>query len=206
MRVEIWSDIVCPYCYMGKRIFEAALKKSSHASDIEVIWRSYQLDPTLASGEKIDFYQYMADMEGVSREEAIAEAKEVAAKAKKLGLIYNFDKVVMTNTFDAHRLIHLASKHKIAGLAEEKLHKAYFTDGLDVSDKNVLLNIGKEIGLDENEVLQLLNSDAVNEEVYNDIEEANSLNLYYVPFFLFNRKHIITGIVSEEDFLKVLNI
>ncbi len=205
MKVEIWSDVVCPYCYMGKIIFESALKKFPQSNELEIIWHSYQLDPSLNKGKNGDLYQYMADMEGVSYEEAVAGQNEVAAKARESGLVYNFDKAIITNTFDAHRLIHLAGKYKLADLAEEQLFKACFTEGLDISNHDVLLNIGQQIGLDKNQILQMLDSNEFANDVHTDIEDAENLNLYYVPFFLFDRKHIITGVVSEDDFLKVLN-
>lgn len=205
MKVEIWSDVVCPYCYIGKRVFENALKKFPQADELEIIWRSYQLDPSLNAGQKNDLYQYMADMEGISYEEAVNERMEVAIKAREVGLVYNFDKAILTNTFNAHRLIHLAEKYKLGSFAEEQLFKAYFTEGLDVGNQDVLLNIGLQIGLDIEEILQAFTSDKYADEIYADMKEAGRLELYYVPFFLFDRKHIVTGVVSENDFLKVLN-
>lgn len=204
MKVEIWSDVMCPYCYIGKKVFENAISRFSHAGKIDVVWKSYILDPSIPTGGKQDRYQYMLDVEGVTREEVIASQQELGEQAKSVGITYNFDSIVFSNTRDAHRLIHLANKYNQGSMAEDLLFKAFFTDGLDVSDKNVLLNIGKKLGLDETEVSSVLDSDMYEEDVRADIQEAERLGLEFIPYFWFDRKSVVTGVVTEDDFVRVL--
>lgn len=205
MKVEVWSDIMCPFCYIGKRHFEAALEKFEHAQDIELVWHSYQLDPTLPKlASKLNAYQYLAQHKGISYEESVAMHKNVIDMAKEAGLNYNYDKVVVANSFDAHRLIQLAKKHGKGNEVEERLFKAYFIEGKNMSDISTLVLLGKEIGLDETIVKAALNSSEFANEVNNDINEASQLGVQGVPFFIFNRKYAISGAEPVTTFLETI--
>lgn len=204
MIVEIWSDTVCPYCYMGKRIYEQALTQFPHAENIKTVWRSYQLDPDIRKDEKRSHYEYMAQLEGWSLEETIDIHEQLTKLAKSAGLDYHFDKAVVANTLDAHRLIHLAKKSDLGSEAEEVLFKAFFTDGQDIADRPTLIKLGKSIGLDETAVAAMLDSADFGEDVRKDCEEAEEVGVEVVPTFFFNRSYILAGSQPVEAFLKIL--
>jgi predicted DsbA family dithiol-disulfide isomerase len=204
MVVEIWSDVVCPFCYMGKRKFEIALEHFQQRDEVEVIWHSFQLDPASKRLPGKDIHDYLAAKYGRDREWAKERNDEVAARAKEVGLEYNFDSAVPTNTFDAHRLIHLAASHGFQGRAEERLFAAYFTEGKDIGDSETLVNLGSEIGLDPAEVRLMLASTDYSDLVRGDIEEAESLGIHGVPFFVFNRKYAISGAQPSHLFTETL--
>lgn len=205
MKVEIWSDIMCPFCYIGKRHYEQALSKFAQAKDIEVEWHSFQLDPDIPMvPPKVNVYQYLADRKGISLAQSKAMHENVVQMAKAAGLTYNFDKAVTANSFDAHRLIQLAKTKRLGDEAEEHLFKAYFTDGRDFSSLAELIKLGKEIGLDENAVKEVLNSEQFSYEVNQDIREARNIGVQGVPFFVFNRKYAVSGAQPADTFLATL--
>ncbi len=207
MKVEIWSDIACPYCYIGKRKFENALAKCSYGDDIELIWHSYELNPSLAKGALHTSYaEYVAGIQDSTVEEANADLKDLVGMAKEVGLDYHFDKLIVTNTSDALRLVKLAKKHELADAAEEILFKAYFTDGLDISNKLTLVRLGATIGLHENEVSAMLDSDEFKADIDADMRFSEDvLHLEYVPFYLFNGKDVVQGSLAETEYMDVLN-
>lgn len=205
MKVEIWSDIMCPFCYIGKRHFEEALKQFPEADKVEIEWRSFQLDPTLpkpASDQNV--YEYLAQRKGISAEQSKRMHENVVQMALEAGLDYDFDNTVVANSFDAHRLIQFAKTKNLGDEAEERLFKAYFTEGKDMCARANLLQFAKEIGLDENETKKVLGSNAYTEEVKRDIEEAAQLGVRGVPFFVFNRKYAVSGAQPSEAFIGVL--
>ncbi|MES2837407.1 MAG: DsbA family oxidoreductase [Bacteroidota bacterium] len=206
MKVEIWSDIMCPFCYIGKRHYEKALSQFAFAKHIELEWHSYQLDPSIPKQtEKINVYEYLAQRKGISKQQSEAMHKNVISMAQEAGLTYNFDIAVVANSFDAHRVIQLAKKHNLGDEAEERFFKAYFSEGADVSDAATLIKLGKEIGLNEEEVSKVVNSDAYSTEVKNDIAMAQQISVQGVPFFVFNRKYGVSGAQPDSAFLDVLN-
>lgn len=206
MKVEIWSDIMCPFCYIGKRNFEAALKQIDFKNEIEVEWKSFQLDPSIpASFEvKMNTYEYLAQRKGMSVEKSKNLHANVVETALKAGLEYNFDKSVVANSFDAHKLIQLAKTKGWGDQAEERLFKAYFTDGKDMSDHTVLTTIGIEIGLKETEIINALTSDEFSEKVNTDIQEAQQIGVTGVPFFVFDRKYAVSGAQPTDVFVNAL--
>lgn len=204
MKVEIWSDIMCPFCYIGKRKFEQALQKFDGSEDVSIEWHSFQLDPTMQSVPGKDVYSYLAERKGQSLDWSKQMHKQVADTAAAVGLTYNFDKAVIANSFDAHRLIQFAKTKGKGDEAEEKLFSAYFTEGKDMSNHAVLTALGEEIGLSSTDVGQLLNDDGYSEEVNADIEEAQQLGVTGVPFFVFDRKYAVAGAQAPEVFLQVL--
>ncbi|MDP3558501.1 MAG: DsbA family oxidoreductase [Bacteroidota bacterium] len=203
-KIEIWSDILCPFCYIGKRKLEKALENFNGKEFIEIDWRSYQLDPDATSSPNTDVFDYLAKRKGQTRDWSIKMHEQVTNTAKEMGLNYKFEKAIIANSYNAHRLIHLAKKYKLGNEAEEKIFKAYFTDGKDIADKETLITIGKEIGLKEDEIKDVLNSDEYSSEVKADIEEAQKIGVRGVPFFVMNRTHAVSGAQPVEIFVETL--
>ena len=195
---------MCPFCYIGKRKFEQALQKFEGSEDVLIEWHSFQLDPTMQSMPGKDVYSYLAERKGQSLDWSVKMHKHVADTAKAVGLTYNFDKAVIANSFDAHRLIQFAKTKGRGDEAEEKLFSAYFTEGKDMSDHTVLSKLGEEIGLSSKEVEQVLNGSSYTSEVNADIEEAQQLGVTGVPFFVFDRKYAVAGAQAPEVFVQVL--
>ncbi len=205
MKIEIWSDIMCPFCYIGKRHFEAALKEFPHADKLQIEWKSFQLDPTIPKmDERVDVYQYLADKKGMSLEQSKSLHQNVIQMAKNAGLEYNFDIAVVGNSKDAHRLIQFAKTKELGDQAEEALFKAYFTDGKNMADLNDLVEIGTSIGLEPQALKTILESDAFAYEMTQDIQEAQNIGVQGVPFFVFDRKYAVSGAQPVEAFLQTL--
>jgi predicted DsbA family dithiol-disulfide isomerase len=204
MKVEIWSDVICPFCYIGKRRFENALQQFAHKDEIEIIWKSYQLDASIKTIPGKNINQYLAERKGISIEQAKQMNDHVTNMAKEVGLHYDFDKAIVANTFDAHRFVHLSAKYGLAHAAEERLFKAYFTEGKNIADHNILAQLGVELGIDANTIKQMLATGAYTYEVQQDINEAESLGLRGVPFFVLNSKYGVSGAQPEEVFLRSL--
>ena len=205
LKVEIWSDVVCPFCYIGKRRFEHALEKFPNREDVEIEWRSFQLDPDVKPVAGMTINEYLAKRKGVS----VAEGKQMndymAEMAKEVGLHYDFDKAVVTNTTNAHQLIHLAKKHNLQDLAEERFFAAYYTEGKDLNDTETLVALAKEIGLPENEAKETLAQNTYKEAVLQDQYEAAQVGARGVPFFVLNNKYAVSGAQPTEVFLQALN-
>jgi len=204
MKVEIWSDIVCPFCYIGKRRFEAALQEFPHADTVEVVWRSFELTPDYQPVPGRNVHASLAEKKGIS----VAKAKEMgdymAGMAKEVGLQYDFDHAVPTNTFLGHQLIHLAAKHGLQGAAKERLMAAYYTQGQNLNEIDTLVQLGTEIGLDAAEVRTALASGTYAEEVRHDEYQAQQINVRGVPFFVFEDKYAVSGAQPVELFAEVL--
>lgn len=206
MKIEIWSDIMCPFCYIGKRHLETALAQFEHSEDIVVEWKSYQLDPTIPiMDERVDVYSYLAEKKGFSLEQSKSMHDHVIKMAKNAGLDYNFDIAVVGNSKDAHRLIQFAKTKDLGDAAEEALFKAYFTDGKNMADLKDLQEIGELIGLESTELKDVLLSDAFAYEMSQDVQEAYNIGVQGVPFFVFDRKYAVSGAQPVEAFLNTLN-
>lgn len=205
MTIDIWSDIMCPFCYMGKRKLEAALEETRLKDEVKIQWHSFQLDPTLHAQTGKDLFTYLAEKKGWSRDHSVKLHTQLTAAAAQDGLTYNFDKAVVANSFDAHRLIQLAKRHGLDGAVEELLFKAYFTDGKDVSDHNTLMQIGIAAGLRAVEIGEMLNSDNCADEVRKDIAQAQAYGINGVPFFVINGAYGISGAQPKEVFVNALN-
>jgi predicted DsbA family dithiol-disulfide isomerase len=204
MKVEIWSDIACPFCYIGKRRFEAALEKFSNKQDIEVIYRSFELDPNAKRDVNQDVHDMLAAKYGMTRERAKAMNADVTGQAQTLGLAYNLDHMILTNTFDAHRLTHFAARYGLMHEMTELLFKAYFTDSKHVGDHETLTALAAEVGLDAEEAAKVLAGDEYSNEVRADQREAVRLGIRGVPFFVINSKYAISGAQPSEVFLDAL--
>ncbi|MBL7897783.1 MAG: DsbA family oxidoreductase [Crocinitomicaceae bacterium] len=204
MQIEIWSDVVCPFCYIGKRQLEKALNNFSGSDSVEIVWKSFQLDPDTVSNPEKSSYEYLAERYGKSVEWAIQAHENVVEMARTVGLDFKFDKAKIANTFDAHRLIQFAKKHNRANEMEEVLFRSYFTDGKNIADNSQLIDLAKEIGLNVIEVEKVLNGSDFGNAVRQDFIEAQQLGVRGVPFFVFNRKYAVSGAQPAEEFLKVL--
>ena len=196
---------MCPFCYIGKRKFENALDQFYHKADVEVVWKSFQLDPNLKTDAKTTINQMLADKKGWSLDYAKEMSLHVTNIAEQVGLVYNLDEAVVANSFDAHRFIHLAKKYNLQNEAEERLFKAYFTEGENTADKDTIIQLGMEIGLNPELVKQMLESDEYAEDVKNDIQEAQQVGVGGVPYFLINDKYSISGAQESNTFLNALN-
>ncbi len=204
MKVEVWSDMVCPFCYLGKRRYETALKQFAAANDVELVWHSFQLYPGLQPKVKENSYQHIAKMKGISYEQSVKMHENVVTMAAADGLHYRFDKTIVANSFNAHRLLQMAKEHHLGSAAEERLFKAYLVDGRDINDNTTLGQIGKEIGLNEADVLKMLAGTAYAKEVNADMKEAEQLGVTGVPFFVFDRKYAVSGAQHADTFLHTL--
>ncbi|GIN73891.1 DSBA oxidoreductase [Bacillus sp. J14TS2] len=205
MKIEVWSDFVCPFCYIGKRRLEQALEQFPHQDEVEVEFHSFELDPTTAKDQEKTIHESLATKYGVSVDEAKKMNEGVAEQAKSVGLNFHFDTMVPTNTFDAHRLAHFAkTKAKDKEITERLLH-GYFSEGKRLSDYEVLADLAVEVGLDRNEVLQVLqNETAYADEVRYDENTAQQIGVRGVPFFVVNQKYAISGAQPMETFVGAL--
>lgn len=200
MKVEIWSDIMCPWCYIGKRRFEQALNAFEHRDKVEIVWKSFQLNPEMKTDPDKNIIEYLSEMKGWTLDYSQQMHDHVTGLAKEAGLTYNFDRAVVANSFDAHRLIQLAKKNGLGDAAEERLFKAYFTEGQNIADHAVLVRLGTEIGLDGTMISEMLKSKTNTAEVKNDIAEAQQLGVRGVPFFVLDRKYGVSGAQQADVF------
>ncbi|UYQ93653.1 DsbA family oxidoreductase [Chitinophaga horti] len=205
MKVEIWSDIMCPFCYIGKRRFEQALEHAGITEPVEVVWKSFQLDPHLEYVPGRTTHEMLAEKKGWTTDYAKDVSNQVSGMAAQLGLQYDFDKAVPANTLDAHRLSHLAAKHGVQNEVEEQLFSAYFTEGKNVGDAETLVQIGAKAGIPEAETRNMLAGDTYQQEVSKDIAEGASLGVRGVPFFVFNRQYAISGAQPLEVFTQTFH-
>lgn len=205
LKIQIWSDIMCPYCYIGKRRIEGALEKFQFKNNVEIEWKSFELDANFPeiSGENI------VDHLATKYKKDITWAKEMienmTQNAKNSGLDFHFEKAILANSHNAHRLLHFAKKHNLGDDLKEQLLKAYLTDGKNVNDFKTLSLIAEEVGLQKSQIEEVLHSDKFTEEVKMDIATAQEIGVQGVPFFVFDNKYAISGAQPEEVFLQTLN-
>jgi predicted DsbA family dithiol-disulfide isomerase len=198
VNVEIWSDIACPWCYVGKRRLEAALASFEHRDDVTVTWRSFELDPTAPRERDVDGATHLAEKYGTSREQAEAMQSRMTATAAMDGLEFRFDLARGGNTFDAHRLVHLAAAHGMQGAMKERLMRAYLTEGEAIGDPATLERLAVEAGLPEDEVRDLLAGDRFADEVRDDERTAARFGIHAVPFFVVDRALGASGAQAPE--------
>jgi predicted DsbA family dithiol-disulfide isomerase len=204
MKVEIWSDVACPWCYIGKRRFESALGSFGHRDAVEIVWRSFQLDPEAPQVAQESHDELLAKKFGVSEAQVAQMNAQLSGLAAKEGLEYRFDLLKSSNTFDAHRLIHLAATHGLQGEMKESLMHAYWSKGLALWDTEAMVKIAEQVGLDADEARATLESDAYADEVRADLERAHMFGINGVPFFVFDEKYGVSGAQPAETFGKVL--
>ena len=204
MKIQVWSDIMCPFCYIGKRRIEGALANFPYKDKVTIEWKSFQLDPNFKASETDNMIDHLAKKYGKDTTWAEEMTANVTQTAKSAGLDFNFDKAIMANSFNAHRLLHLAKKYNLGDALKEQLLKAYFTDGKNVNDLDTLRELGLTAGLPKEEIETVLHSDAFSEAVEKDIAMAQQIGIQGVPFFVFDNKYAISGAQAEETFLQAL--
>ena len=204
MKVEIWSDIACPWCYIGRRRFEKALATFEHRDQVKVLWRSFELDPNAPCDYAGSVNDLLADRYGMTRERAERVNQHVTELAAIEGLEYHLDRAHPVNSLDAHRLIHLAASHNLQSEMKERLQKAYFTEGAIVSDVETLVRLAVEVGLKADETHQMLSSDSYLDAVRTDQQRAFQLGIHGVPFFLLDEKFAVSGAQPTEVFTTAL--
>ena len=204
MEVEIWSDVACPWCYVGKRRFEAALAQFEHADEVNVVWRSFELDPDAPSERTGDRAEHLASKYGMSLEQARQAEQQMTQTAAADGLEFRFDVARSGNTFDAHRLVHLAHAHGLQDAMKERLLLAYFTEGELVSDHATLVRLAAEVGVPEDEAREVLAGDRYADEVRDDEQLAGRFGISAVPTFVVDRSLGASGAHPPEAMLDLL--
>jgi predicted DsbA family dithiol-disulfide isomerase len=204
MQVEIWSDVMCPFCYIGKRKFEAALSQFSEKNNIEVIWKSFQLNPEMKTDVNKNSIVALAVHKGISITESKEMHQYVIEMAAKAGLHYQMEKTISANSFNAHRLTHFAKSKGKQLEVEEKLFEAYFILGKNIDDINTLVNIGELAGLESEALLKVLQGNEYADDVRRDVYEAQQVGARGVPFFVFDRKYAVSGAQESDLFLQTL--
>ena len=204
MQVEIWSDVICPWCYIGKRRFEKALADSAHRDKVQVIWRSFELDANAPRQREGTLQELLAKKYRVSLEEAAAMNARVTGLAREVGLEYRLADARPGNTFDAHRLLHYATSKQLGDRAAERIMHAYFSESLPVGERTAQARLAPEFGVSESDALAMLESEAYSKEVRADEARAAAFGVSGVPFFLFDEKTSITGAQPVEIFAKAL--
>jgi predicted DsbA family dithiol-disulfide isomerase len=201
MKIEIWSDVVCPWCYIGKRRLERALGEFEHAGEVEIAWRSFQLNPDTPPGTAVPTLDYLARRFGP---QASAMTTRVAELARAEGLDFDFGAALTVNTLDAHRVLHLAADLGLGDAAKERLLRAHFSEGADLSDHETLSRLLIEVGAGEQRVRAVLASDEYAGAVRADFEEARMLGASGVPFFVIDRRYGVSRAQPAETFLHAL--
>ncbi|WP_017580163.1 DsbA family oxidoreductase [Nocardiopsis valliformis] len=204
MQIEVWSDIVCPWCYIGKRRLEKALASFEHADEVELVWRSFQLDPTFPRGVREPVYDSLAKKMNATPDQVRQMTDQVKQVAAQEGLHYEFENAVMVNTFDAHRLTHLAKEKGLGDQAHERLMRAQLVQARVLDDVDTLVELAEEIGLDTEEARTVLTGDAYTAEVQSDIRTAQQLGATGVPFFVMDRAFGVSGAQPLEVFTAAL--
>lgn len=204
LSVDIWSDISCPWCFIGKRRFEAALATVPFRDSVDVTWHSYQLDPSLPAHYDGTEFEYLSEKKGMDPDQVKQMLEHVAAQAAEEGLHYDFGNLKVANSFTAHRLLHLAAAHGVAGQVKEALLSAQFEQGLDTGEAAVLRRIGTAAGLAEEDVVGVVESDRYTAEVQADVAQARALGVTGVPFFVLDMKYGISGAQPAEVFAEAL--
>lgn len=204
MVVDIWSDVRCPFCYIGKHNIENALAQFEHKDNIEIVWHSYELDPNLKTDTGINTLDYFVKYKGVDINQAKQMLQAPIQYGAELGLKFDFENSVVANSFNAHRLIQFAQSKGLGNEIEEALFKAHFTDGVNIDDIEELVKLGVDTGLIANELKDVLNSEKFAQEVKQDIVRAQQIGVRGVPYFVFNNKYAVSGAQPVETFLGAL--
>jgi predicted DsbA family dithiol-disulfide isomerase len=205
LRVDIWSDIMCPWCYLGDAALDHALLDFPHADQVDIRYRSFLLRPDLPSDRPTDLYELISSGRGVSREEIDAGHAMLEERGRALGLDYRFDRAIAINSTSAHRLSHVALDAGVQRAMMQRLFLAYFTEGRNVADYDTLTELGVEVGLDGDQVRGALESGAHLGDVQDDLTLARELGIQGVPFFVFNGKYAVSGGQPVEVFRQTLD-
>ena len=204
MRVEIWSDVVCPWCYIGKRRFETALGRFEHADDVEVVWRSFELNPDQAKGGRQSLEEQLVAKTGGSVEQVRAMNARITELAAAEGLEYHLETYNVINTFDAHRVAHLGLARGLGDEINERFLRAQMVEGETLDDPDTLVRLAVEVSVPEEEVRRVVDGDAYADEVTADIRESRALGITGVPFFVIDRRYGVSGAQPAEVFRNTL--
>jgi predicted DsbA family dithiol-disulfide isomerase len=205
MRVEIWSDVVCPWCYLGKRQFETALNNFEHRDDVDVVYRSFELDPSAPKDETTSTVERLASKYGMTVDQAATAQEQMQERAALQGLDFNLDGLRSGNTRDAHRLLQLAGERGRQAELVERLHRAYFSEQRPIFDAASLSELAVEVGLDPTEVNHVLATDDYDDVVAEDEATAASLGATGVPFFVVDRRYAMSGAQPEAAMVQLLD-
>ena len=204
LKVQIWSDVMCPFCYIGKRRIEGALAQFKHKDRVEIEWKSFQLDASFKASPEDNIIDHLAAKYRKDKKWAQEMVDNMTQNAKNSGLDFHFEKAILANSHHAHRLLHLAKQYNLGNDLKELLLKAYLTEGKDVNDLETLSALGQQVGLEKATVEEVLHSDAYADAVKKDILEAQQIGVQGVPFYVFDNKYAISGAQPEEMFLQAL--
>jgi predicted DsbA family dithiol-disulfide isomerase len=205
MQIEVFSDVVCPFCYICKRRLEEALAGFGHVADVTVTYRSFQLDPSSPATSELSLEEMLAEKYGQSLQQARIMNQRVSDMAATAGLDFQLQDAHPANTFRAHRLLHFAATQQLGNELTERLMRGYFTEGVRIGDRDALLALAVDVGLDEAASAAVLDGDAFTAEVTADIELARAFGATGVPFFVFDRKYAISGAQETAVFVDVLD-
>ncbi len=204
MQVEIWSDVVCPWCAIGKRRFEAALARFEHRDEVAVRWRSFELDPTAPQEREGTLTSHLAEKYGTSPEQALGMIEQMSGTAAEEGWEFHLEHARGGNTVDAHRLIHLGAERAIQDAVKERLLRAYLTEGERIGDPDTLARLAVDAGLDESEAREVLDGDRYLDAVRADERQARAYGISGVPFFVVDAKYGVSGAQPADALLEVL--
>jgi predicted DsbA family dithiol-disulfide isomerase len=204
MKIEIWSDIACPFCYIGKRKLEKAIQRLPDSVGIVLEWKSFQLNPTLQTDPNQNTLTHLAETKGWTMEQTLQMTAQVTAMGKEEGLNFNFEKTAVANTKRSHRLLHLAKKYNCQNELKEQLFKVYFEDGKNIDDLKTLLQCAEQVGIPQAEAKKVLDTHGFEEEIDQDVYESRLIGVQGVPFFVFDRKYGISGAQPDEVFDRTL--
>jgi predicted DsbA family dithiol-disulfide isomerase len=204
MKIEIWSDVMCPFCYLGKRKFENALSQFAGKEHIEIEWKSFQLNPDMVTNPNISIQEYLSEHKGMSVEQVKQSNIRITEAGKSVGLDFQYDKVVMANTFRAQQLVKFAHIQGKQNEMEERLFEAFFTNGENVDELPTLLKLAGEVGLNTEGLSEALKNNQYAAQVQAEVAEAGLLGIHSVPYFVFNRKTAVVGAQDSTVFLDTL--
>lgn len=204
MKIEIWSDYACPFCYVAKSHFEQALAEFIGKDDVQIIHKAFRLDPNAGDTPNYSMLEKLQKNYGKSRDEAVAMMKYINQAGEQAGVVMNVENTQNTNTLNAHRLLKLAEHHGLGDALNDKLYFAYFAESQNLADKSVLADIAEQIGLNRDEVAKMLSSDDYVDECLADEQEARQKGIHAVPMFVFDEKYGVSGAQPKELFLQTL--
>lgn len=205
MKIEIWSDVQCPFCYIGKRHLEIALNQVNPIESIEIEWKSFQLDPTIPEDlAPQNSFTYLAAKKGMTIEQSIAMHENVAQMAANVGLNYRLEKTIISNSYNAHLLIQLAKTMRKGDEIEEVLFDAYFCQGKNISNLTTLIELGEQVGLTEPAIVAAISTNQFGDRIHSDINESQQIGVKGVPFFVFDRKYALSGAQPIEQFVSCI--
>ncbi|MBY0245407.1 MAG: DsbA family oxidoreductase [Sphingobacteriaceae bacterium] len=204
MKIEIWSDVMCPFCYIGKTNLEQAINSLPYKNEIQVIWKSYQLSPEYTNLNNENLYEYLARSKNISVEQAKEMTSQVTEFGKNSGLKINFETNIPANTFQAHQIIHFAATQNLQNETKEAFFKAHFEDGKNIANEDTLLEISTSVGLDALAIKSVLDNNTFADAVKQDIYESQQMGVRGVPYFVFNEESAVSGAQPIEVFEQII--